>query len=62
MSDKKVVLQFIALTFCIAYMTSGVLIILGQFGYRVYSLVHSFRQFALNLPFAIYILSPSISS
>ena len=34
----------------------------GQFGYRVYSLVHSFRQFALNLPFAIYILSPSISS
>ncbi len=62
MSDKKVVLQFISLTFCIAYVTSGVLIILGQFGYRVYSLVHSFRQFALNLPFAIYILSPAISS
>ena len=62
MSDKKVVLQFISLTFCIAYVTSGVLIILGHFGYRVYSLVHSFRQFALNLHFAIYILSPAISS
>ena len=33
MSDKKIILQFIALTFCIAYGVSGVLIILGQFGY-----------------------------
>lgn len=62
MSDKKIVLQFIALTFGIAYATSGILIVLGHFGYRVYGLVHSFRQFAANIPFAIYILSPAIAS
>lgn len=62
MSDKKIVLQFIALTFVIAYATSGILIVLGHFGYRVYGLVHSFRQFAANIPFAIYILSPAIAS
>ena len=62
MSDKKIVLQFIALTFGIAYATSGILIVLGHFGYRVYRLVHSFRQFAANIPFAIYILSPAIAS
>ena len=62
MSDKKIILQFTALTFCIAYGVSGVLIILGQFGYRVYSLVSSLQQFAMNIPFAIYILSPDIAS
>ena len=62
MSDKKIILQFTALTFCIAYGVSGVLIILGQFGYRVYSLVSSLQQFAMNIPFAIYILSPAIAS
>ena len=50
------------MTFCIAYGVSGVLIILGQFGYRVYSLVSSLQQFAMNIPFAIYILSPAIAS
>ena len=62
MSGKKIILQFTALTFCIAYGVSGVLIILGQFGYRVYSLVSSLQQFAMNIPFAIYILSPAIAS
>ena len=61
-SDKKVVLQFIALTFCIAYVVSGLLIIFGQFGYRVYGMVYSLKQFAMNVPFAIYILSPAIAS
>lgn len=61
-SDKKVVLQFIALTFCIAYVVSGLLIIFGQFGYRVYGMVYSLKQFAINVPFAIYILSPAIAS
>ena len=62
MSDKKVTLQFTALTFCIAYGVSGVLIVFGRFGYKVYGLVHSLEQFAMNIPFAIYILSPAIAS
>ncbi len=62
MSDRKVILQFTVLTFCIAYGVSGVLIALGQFGYKVYSLVNSLQQFAMNIPFAIYILSPAIAS
>ena len=41
---------------------SGVLIVLGQFGYRVYSWVESLPQFCMNIPFAIYILSPAIAS
>lgn len=62
MSDKKVILQFTALTFCIAYGVSGMLIVLGQFGYKVYGFVNSLQQFAMNIPFAIYILSPAIAS
>lgn len=62
LSDRKVILQFTVLTFCIAYGVSGVLIALGQFGYKVYSLVNSLQQFAMNIPFAIYILSPAIAS
>lgn len=62
MSDKKVIVPFTALTFCIAYGVSSVLIVLGQFGYRVYGLVGSLQQFAMNIPFAIYILSPAIAS
>ena len=62
MPEKKVILQFTVLTFCIAYGVSGVLIVLGQFGYQVYNVVHSLRQFAMNLPFALYILSPAIVS
>ncbi|HJA67912.1 MAG TPA: CPBP family intramembrane metalloprotease [Candidatus Mediterraneibacter cottocaccae] len=61
-SEKKIVLQFTALTFCIAYGVSGVLIILGQFGYRFYGMVYSLQQFAMNIPFAVYILSPAIAS
>ena len=56
-TDEKVALRFVALTFCIAYGVSGVLIALGQFGYRVYGLVDSIQQFAMNIPFAVYILS-----
>ncbi len=61
-SEKKIVLQFTALTFCIAYGVSGVLIILGQFGYRFYGMVYSLQHFAMNIPFAVYILSPAIAS
>ena len=50
------------LTFCIAYLVSGALIVLGQFGYSVHNWVHSLQQFGMNIPFAIYILSPAIAS
>ncbi len=62
MRDKKVILQYSILTFCIAYGVSGLLIILGQFGYRVYGVVNSLQQIIMNIPFAIYILSPAIAS
>lgn len=62
MTEKKIIVQFTILTFCIAYLVSGTLIVLGQFGYSVYNWVHSLRQFGMNIPFAIYILSPAISS
>ena len=62
MTGKKMILQFVALTFAIAYSVSGVLIVLGQFGYRVYNWVDTLPQFAMNIPFAIYILSPAIAS
>ncbi len=61
-TDKKVIIQFTMLTFCIAYLVSGALIVLGQFGYSVHNWVHSLQQFGLNIPFAIYILSPAIAS
>ena len=56
MSDKKIVSQFTMLTFLIAYGVSGMLIVLGQFGYRVYGLVSSLQQFAMNIPFALLYL------
>ncbi len=62
MTGKKITLQFVVLTFCIAYAVSGVLIVLGQIGYRVYNWVDTLKQFAMNIPFAIYILSPAIAS
>ncbi len=62
MTDKKITVQFTMLTFCIAYLVSGALIVLGQFGYSVYNWVHSLQQFGMNIPFAIYILSPAIAS
>lgn len=62
MTDKKIIVQFMALTFSIAYLVSGALIVLGQFGYSVHNWVHSFQQFVMNIPFAIYILSPAIAS
>lgn len=62
MADKKIIVQFTMLTFCIAYLVSGALITLGQFGYSVYNWVHSLQQFVMNIPFAIYILSPAIAS
>lgn len=62
MTDKKVTLQFVVLTFAIAYLVSGVLIVLGPFGYRVYNWVDTIQQFGMNIPFAIYILSPAIAS
>ena len=62
MTDKKVIVNFTALTFCIAYLVSGALIVLGQFGYRVYGWVDTLPQFCANIPFAVYILSPAIAS
>ena len=62
MTDKKISIQFTVITFCIAYLVSGILIAWGHFGYRVYSWVRSFQQFAMEIPFAIYILSPAIAS
>ncbi|EOQ15710.1 hypothetical protein KQ3_05161 [Bacillus cereus B5-2] len=62
MIDKKITVQFTMLTFCIAYLVSGTLIALGQFGYSVHNWVHSLQQFGMNIPFAIYILSPAIAS
>ncbi len=62
MTDRRVTLQFTVLTFCIAYLMSGILIFLSHFGYRVYNWVSTLQQFAMNIPFAIYILSPAIAS
>ena len=62
MTDRKVIVNFTALTFGIAYLVSGVLIVLGPFGYRVYSWVDTLPQFCANIPFAVYILSPAIAS
>lgn len=62
MTDKKIIVQFTVLTFGIAYLVSGALIALGPFGYSVYNWVHSLQQFGMNIPFAIYILSPAIAS
>lgn len=62
MTDKKIIIQFTMLTFCIAYLVSGTLIVLGQFGYSFHNWVHSIQEFGMNIPFAIYILSPAIAS
>lgn len=51
------------LTFCIAYSASGVLIVLGQLGFSVYSTVQeSMQHLEMSIPFAVYILSPAIAS
>lgn len=60
--DKRRLSRFTVLTFCIAYLVSGVLIVLRPFGYRVYSWVDTLPQFCANVPFAVYILSPAIAS
>ncbi len=62
MTNKKITVQFTILTFAIAYLVSGTLIALGQFGYSVHNWVHTLQQFGMNIPFAIYILSPAIAS
>ena len=62
MTDKKITVQFTVLTFCIAYLVSGALIVLGRYGYSVHNWVYSLQQFGMNIPFAIYILSPAIAS
>ena len=62
MTDKKIIVQFTMLTFCIAYFIAGALIALGQLGFSVHNWVHSLQQFVMNIPFAIYILSPAIAS
>ncbi|MCL6459078.1 MAG: CPBP family intramembrane metalloprotease [Gorillibacterium sp.] len=61
MTDKKIIVQFTMLTFGIAYLVLGTLIALGPFGYTVHNWVHTMPQFAMNVPFALYILSPPIA-
>lgn len=60
--DKKISIQFTVITFLIAYVVAGALIIAGQYGYEVYNWVNTFQQFMMNVPFSIYILSPAIAS
>lgn len=62
MTDEKIAIQFTVVTFIIAYATAGTLIFFGWFGYRVYNFTNTVGQFAANIPFAIYILSPAIAS
>ncbi len=63
MTDKKIIVQFTVLTFCIASLASGALIVLGQFGFSIHSTVQeSFQHLGMNIPFAVYILSPAIVS
>lgn len=62
MTDKRITIQFVATTFGITLLMSGLLIILGQFGYSVHSWVYSLQQLVMNVPFVIYILSPAIAS
>lgn len=62
MTDKKMTVHFTVLTFCIAYVISGALIALAPYGYTVHNWVYTFGQFAMNIPFSIYILSPAIAS
>lgn len=62
MKDKKIAIKFTLATFIIAYVMAGSLIFFGKFGYRVYNFTNTFEQFAANIPFAIYILSPALAS
>lgn len=61
-TNKRIIVHFTVLTFCIAYLVAGSLIVLGKVGYRVYGWVNTLPQFCMNIPFAIYILSPAIAS
>jgi membrane protease YdiL (CAAX protease family) len=61
MTDRKVLVQFTLLTFGIAYLVSGILIALKPYGYTVHNWVNTLPQFAMNVPFSIYILSPAIA-
>lgn len=62
MSDLRIARQFVVLTFVIAYGFAGALIVAGSFGYRVNNVVTTVPEFAANVPFSIYILSPAIAS
>lgn len=59
--NKKITIQFVFLTFILAYLIGGALVFFGNFGYRVYSWVSTFQQFMMNIPFSIYIMSPAIA-
>lgn len=62
LNDKKIMVHFTILTFSIAYLVSGALIVLGHYGYTVHNWVNTPQEFAMNIPFSIYILSPAIAS
>ena len=63
MENKNIVFQFILLTFSIAFFCFRFLNFFSHCGsYTVYNWVSTPTQFLANIPFAIYILSPTIAS
>lgn len=63
MTSQKRSVYFTLLTFCIAFLMSGILIFLGNYGYSINSTVEqTLKNPWINLPFGIYILSPAIAS
>lgn len=63
MTSKKRSFHFILLTFSIAFLASGILIVLGKYGYSINSTLYQTLQNPwINIPFGIYILSPAIAS
>ena len=61
-TNKKITVQFTMLTFLDSLSCVRCFDCSGQFGYSVHNWVHSLQEFGMNIPFAIYILSPAIAS
>lgn len=59
---QKIIKEFLFLTFCIAFLVSGILIVSGEFGFRVHSYVQTLPELLMNIPFSLYILSPAITA
>ncbi|PRI11362.1 CPBP family intramembrane metalloprotease [Leucobacter massiliensis] len=61
-TERRIAWHFTLLTFAIAGVFSGGLIVAGRFGYAVSNVVSTVPEFLANVPFSIYILSPAIAS